>query len=56
MYRRDGRREQVVNYKPNRTYGVAPIVFLLDCIANLYSGQWTRNCPQNIRRVVIDDD
>jgi hypothetical protein len=26
----------------------SPVVFLLDCIANLQSREWTRNCLQNI--------
>jgi hypothetical protein len=43
-------------WKPKRSNGAGPILFLLDCIANLQSRQWTRNCPQNIRRVVIGDD
>jgi hypothetical protein len=48
--------EPAWNRKPKRSNGVGPIVFLLDCIANLQSGHWTENCPQSIRRVVIDDD
>ena len=36
--------------------GASPVVFLLDCIANLQSREWTRNCPQNIRWIVIGDD
>jgi hypothetical protein len=45
-----------LNKKPKRVDGTAPIVFLLDCIANLQSRQWTCNCPQNIRQIVIGDD
>jgi len=43
-----------LNTKPKQVQSAAPIAFLLDCIANLQHGRWTRNCPQNIRRIVIE--
>lgn len=35
--------------------GIYPAAYLFDCIANLQSGRWAKNCRQNIRRGIIPD-